>query len=375
MQDGNLPFSLSANNNAISHNRTTLPSKIYIYNPLETSTKLALCILLVTVAVVGFVGNAFVLCFLKTKKKTKSFIKSCSFERNFAVYIRSLAISDVLSSLISVPSIGVELYFDFFATGWGCRIVRYFIILFPSVTMNNLLVISIEKYFSTRKVPGTFRPSTVKKMVLFAWLAGCSIVFLPTATFKGLKFDLNETHYTVVCRYDNQYLPYRIMYLSYTTFQYVIPMIVIIRINISLIITVWKLTKMKKGIDVQRDNGIRMKFRAATIRSTCIIIALTFAFIIPYLVYFAQVIYNHVTKATIVFSTDFIIRAGSALVAMANATVNFVLYFVQMKDFRAYLKKNIISWFTAKNPKPVGLSNVEIRLLNVSTLTLATVVP
>ena len=262
--------------------------------------------------------------------------------------------------------------FRFISYGWRCRIVKYLILLFPRVTMNNLLVISAEKYFSTRKVPRTFRHSTVKKLVLFAWLIGCLNVLLPTATFDGLRFDLNETHYTVVCRFNNQYLPFRIMYLIYAAFQYIIPMIVIIITNISLIITVWKVSKKRKVADVQRDNGIKMKFRAATIHSTGIIIALTFAFIIPYLVYFAQVIYNHVTKATIDFKTDFTIRATSGLMAAANAAVNVLLYLVQMKGFRAFLKNKIMSWFTAKKSKPVSLGNVEIELVNFSALTLTT---
>ena len=111
-------------------------------------------------------------------------------------------------------------------------------------------------------------------------------------------------------------------------------------------------------LDVQRDNGIKMKLRAATIRSTCIIIALTFAFIIPYLVYFAQVTYHNVTKATIDFETDYIIRAVSAVMAMSNPAVNFVLYLVQMKDLRAFVKKLFISkCCIAENPNPVGVDN------------------
>lgn len=131
-------------------------------------------------------------------------------------------------------------------------------------------------------------------------------MFLPGATYEGVRYDVNETHYTVVCSYDNQYLPLRTMFIIFTFLQYVIPMFIIIRTSISIIITVWRRVRMP--LDVQRDNGIKMKLRAATIRSTCIIIALTFAFIIPCLVYFAQVSYHNVTKATIDFETAYIIR-------------------------------------------------------------------
>ena len=370
MQGTNLNSTLTADNFFTPVNGTALQNKIYQYNPLKPSTKLILFLSMATVGISGFVGNFLVLCFLKTKNNAKRFLKTCSFEKNFAVYIKSLAISDVLSSVISVTLLCVELYFDSFQTGWGCKIARYWIILFPSVTMNNLLVISIEKFFSCRRVSQSFSHSTVKKMVLFAWLEGATIVLLPAATYIGVRYNFNETHYTVVCRFDNLYLPFRTMFLGYTIVQYIVPMIAIIRINISLILTVWVVTKRRKAIDVQRDNGIKLRFRAATVRSTCIIIALTFAFIIPYIFYFSQVIYHHLTKAIINFETDYTIRFASSVIVFSNPAVNFVLYVVQMRDFRAFLNKKIVSWFTAGNTNP---ASVDIQMVNFSTLALTTV--
>ena len=224
------------------------------------------------------------------------------------------------------PLICVHWLFDLLQTGWGCKIARYFTLVFPGVTMYNLLVVTIEKYFASRKVPRTFRPSTVKKMILFAWLAGSLFVFLPVSTFDGIRFDVNDTHYTVVCRYDNHYLPFRIIYIIYVALQYIIPMIIMMRLNISLMITVWRL--LRRQFDVQRNNGIKMKARAASIRRTCIIIALTFAFIFPYFPYIAQTIYHNATKTILDFETDLTIRGASAAVAVSNPAVNFVLYLV-----------------------------------------------
>ena len=372
MQGTNVSSQHSTDNFFTAENGTTLKSKIYKYNANEPSTRRALSILLVLVGIAGFVGNVLVLYFLKTKKGKASFLRTFSFEKNVCVYIKSLATSDVLSCLISVPYLCVEFNYDLFNTGRHCKIARYMIYIFPSVTMSNLLLLNIEKYFATRKVPRTFRHSTVKKMVFFAWVASCLIVFLPAATCRGIRFDINETHYTVVCRFDNQYLPFNIMFLTYAALQYMIPMIIIIRINISLIITVLTITKRRKTVNVQRDNGIKMKLRAATIRSIWIIIALTFAFIFPYLVYFAQITYNHVVKVKIDFKTDVTLRGVGALVAMANPAVNAALYFVQLRDFRHFLKKKVLSWIIAKNLKPVRLVEGEIQLVKLSTLTLTT---
>ena len=319
-------------------NGTGCTNKTFIYAPLSESTRLTLFVLLISVGIVGVVGNILVLCFLKSKTKTLSFMKSLSFENNCDVYIKSLAISDVLCDVVSLPPICCQLYFDVFNRGWSCNVVRYVNIVFTAITMNNLLVFSIERYLLTRDVPRTSSNSTVKKMVKFAWLAGFLFVLIPAATYKGVRFDLNHTHYTVVCRYDEHYLPFRIMFLGFTTLQYIIPGCMTIIINVSLIKTLWKRLRGRK-IHVQRDNAIKILRRASAIRGTTIIITLTLAFVLPYFLYYGQVAYNNVTQADLDFETDFVIRCLSALIGYSNSAINVMIYIAQMRYFRTYLKK------------------------------------
>ena len=338
-------------------NGTGLTGKIYVFTPAGSSTKLTLLLILTTVGIVAFTGNTLMLCFLKTKKKANNFLKMCCFEKNFNFYIQSLAISDVLSAAISLPAVCINISFDLFQQGWGCRIVRYLNMVFPTITMDSLLLISIERYCSTRQVPRTFQNSTVRKMVLTAWFVGFFFALIPAATFKGIRYDLNDTHYTVVCKYDNQYLSFRIMFLSYTILQYILPSILIIRISVSLFITVWKRTR--GAVDVQQDNVFTLARKAARIHSMCIIITLMFAFVIPYILYVTYVIYNMVTKPRINFQTDYIIRYTSALIALSNSAINVIIYMVQMKDFRSFLKKQFITRVFGENVNPVGVRPVE----------------
>ena len=46
-----------------------------------------------------------------------------------------------------------------------------------------------------------------------------------------------------------------------------------------------------------------------------------------------------IAKPDIDFQTDYIIRYGSGLIAFSNSAINFVIYVVQMKDFRKFLGK------------------------------------
>lgn len=351
MHDSNV----STNNFSVAFNGTSTETygKTYVFSTIESSILLTLILLLVTVGLVGLVGNILILCFLKEKKKKKSFVRVCSFEKNFNVYLKSLAISDVLSVVISIPLTCVHLLFDVLQRGWGCKIARYFNFLFPSITIYNLLFISIERYFSTRDIPRTFSHSNVKKTVFAGWLMGCLTMWIPATTFDGMMYDLNETHYTVVCRYDNQYLPFRIILLTFTTLQFIVPIVIMIILNILLMKTVWK--RRNVIFNVHRNNGIKIMARKTAIHRTCFIIALTFAFIFPYFFTIAQMAYNNITGATIGFQTDLIIRFVGGLLTLSNPAVDFVLYLVQMKDFWVFVKKLFTSRCGVKNQTPAQL--------------------
>ena len=270
---------------------------VYVFTPAGSTTKLALVISMLTSGVVGFVGGILILFFLSQNKQPTA----RSFMKNLNLYIKSLALSDILSCLVSRPLGCLQISFDLFQTHWACKIVRYFNIVFPIVTIYNLVVIAIEKHLSLRRVPRTLRASTVRKLILFAWFAGFAIVLLPTATFTGLRQDLNETHYTVLCKYDKYHLPSRIIMVSFTVLVYYIPCIFLIILNVTLIRKVWREVKMT--IPIQVDNPIQAKLRAAKIRGTLLLIAITFAFIIPYFGYMVYLTYNIIATPDIDFQT------------------------------------------------------------------------
>lgn len=317
--------------------------KIYVFRPLNPSVKLTLMLFFVAIAIIAFGGNVLVLLFMKTKDRTTSFMKACDFQKNFNFYIKSLATSEVLASTIPLPYLSVNLNFDFLQRGWPCKIGRYVVFLFPCVTDDNLLVVTVGKYLATRQVPRTFSAPTIKKVVFVAWLAGFLSALFPAAIMDGIRHDLNDTHYTVICKYDNTYLPFRIVYVTFTTLQYIMPCCILIRINISLIMTLWRRTK--RTVDVQKDNGVKAMARAARTRAIYIVIVLTFAFVTPYFGYFVYVFYNMVAQPDVSFETNQVIRTANTIIVYSNSAINPIIYFVQMKDFRAFLKEKFISRF------------------------------
>ena len=210
-----------------------MTASVFVVTPVGFDTKLILFVLFLIVGVIGLVGNILILYFL-SKKKSVAFLQSSSFLRNFDLYMKSLALSDILSCSISVPLASVEIMYGVFQSGWPCRTVRYINVTFTFITINNLIAISVERFLSTRAVPKTFSVTSVRKIVYAAWIAGLIVALAPAATINGVRYDINATHYTVVCKPDTRYLPYRATVVSVVLIQYFLPSIALIGINIVL---------------------------------------------------------------------------------------------------------------------------------------------
>ena len=313
-----------------------MTASVFVVTPVGFDTKLILFVLFLIVGVSGLVGNILILYFL-SKKKSVPFLQSSSFLRNFDLYMKSLALSDILSCSISVPLASVEIMYDVFQSGWPCRTVRYISVTFTFITINNLIAISVERFLSTRAVPKTFSVTSVRKIVYAAWIAGLIVALAPAATINGVRYDINATHYTVVCKPDTRYLPYRATVVSIVLIQYFLPSIALIGINIVLARRVWKIRKRR--VDVLQDNAIRARMRSHQIKTTNLLIIVTLAFVIPYCLLLYYSAYVAIVKPSLDVQVDFVLRYSSAVLIFSNSAVNFVIYLIQMKDFRVFLKQ------------------------------------
>ena len=326
-----------------------MTASVFVVTPVGLDTKLIIFVLFLIVGVSGLVGNILILYFL-SKKKSVPFLQSSSFLRNFDLYMKSLALSDILSCSISVPLVSVEVMYDVFQSGWPCRTVRYISVTFTFITINNLIAISVERFLSTRDVPKTFSVTSVRKIVYTAWIAGYLVSLAPAATMNGIKYDINATHYTVVCKPDTSYKPYRVTFASVVLIQYVLPSIALIGSNIILTRRVWKIRKRR--IDVLQDNAIRARMRSHQIKTTNLLIIVTLAFVIPYSLLLYYLAYVVIVKPSLDLQVDFVMRFSSAVLIFSNSAVNFIIYLVQMKDFRVFLKQVVCckgygAWFNS----------------------------
>jgi len=163
------------------------------------------------------------------------------------------------------------------------------------------------------------------------------VTLFPAATFDGIRVDLNETHYTVICRNVERLYPFKLTFILFPI-QYVLPTLFIIYVNVSLIRTVW--IKRKRQISYNMNNAFKAHLRATRIKGISLLIALAFAFIFPYSLFIVNVAYSQIAKPQRDFSTDYMIRYGTGSIAFLNPLLNFIIYFAQMKNFREFLKKH-----------------------------------
>ncbi|KXJ17438.1 Pyroglutamylated RFamide peptide receptor [Exaiptasia diaphana] len=115
-------------------------------------------------------------------------------------YIQSLALSDVLCSLISIPIFTTEMFVDFVNNPFVCKAVRYFPMYFPITTICNYMLIGIERYV------GIFHPfvlpssAVVKRFVGATWIVAAFLDLTPVLAYNLVRYDLGKNLYTIICR-------------------------------------------------------------------------------------------------------------------------------------------------------------------------------
>lgn len=319
----------------LNNHTTTPPLPIYLFIPIGFTAKLVLCLIIGIISAVGIVGNCFMLLFLWRRQKSH-LLQTSRFVKNLNLYLRNLALSDLLSCTVSVPLACIQISFDVFQSGWPCKIVRYFHFLFAVIPINILVVISLEKYLSTRNFPRTFTESTMVKLVSGAWILGLLVMLIPAATYDGQRIELDKTHFTVICNFQQNFYPFKLMLFLFPI-QFVLPFLFITFVNISLIRTVWVRSR-RKVADNTANNPLKAKLLAIKIRGITLLIFVTFTFMVTYFIFIGYLGYKRMARPNMDFQTDYILRYGSGTSAYLNSSINVAIYFVQMREFRAFLK-------------------------------------
>ena len=329
-------------------NGTELDDRIYVASPLDPLSKHCLFVSMAVVAVLGFVGNALVAyCLRKTQNSSRlrRNVNFTLFSVRLNYYIGSLVISDTLCPVATLPLFYLQIYTDVYQKDWHCKVERFFYFVFPCVTINNLLVIAVERLFASLEIR-RFSFSTVQRSIVLAWLAALLITVLPVSNFKLVQYDLNATHFTTTCRYDNSVPRSRAAMLSFTLLEFILPSLLLIICNMWVMRQAWqKLKFVRQSVTYssrqRHENILRTK-------GMFTLVAITFAFIIPYISSFSYIMYNSIAKPNISYRTDYIIRNSGGILVTANSAVNVLIYTLQLPMLRDTFKKMGSKLFVCK---------------------------
>ncbi|XP_067021428.1 putative neuropeptide Y receptor type 6 [Acropora muricata] len=314
---------------------------IYVFTPAGDFEKLTLCLILSTLGITGFLGNVSIFYFLG-KNKRRNGIQSNPFVRSLNLYMRSLSLSDLLICAVGAPLLCINISSDVFQSGWPCKIARYLQFVFPVATINTLVVTSLEKFLSTRKV--LQRPMNPRlkdrHVILCAWLMGLLLMLPASVAYDGIRVDLNDSHFTVICKNNENFYPFRLT-LIILPIQYVLPTVFVFFVNIHLSIILWRSIK-RRSVAIGSKNSFQAHLRAKKIRGTTLLVALTFGFIIPFSLFVGNMAYTQIFKPQRHFRNAYLFRYGSAILIFLSPLINFTIFFIQVNKFRKFLK-NVFS--------------------------------
>jgi hypothetical protein len=213
---------------------------------------------------------------------------------------------------------------------WSCQVVRYLTIFFPTVSLNNLIVIGVERYVAVFRPFFAISNRTTKKLIVAAWIGGALITLVPVSTYDVIRQDIGPGSYTLICKYDNTVPIYRIMILGFTLIVYIIPSIILIVTSVLIIRYLFQ----RKLLGTRKNIGST----SWRFKRTSMFISLIFAFVIPYLLYVIYLIINVIFGGEISYKNDYIIRRSSALMAFSNTVVNPIILYFSMNGLRRMLR-------------------------------------
>jgi hypothetical protein len=175
-------------------------SLIYVFSQYQ-SEALAFTVLLTIIGVLGIVENAFIIHVASAKRSFRGPVTNNAGHRKALIYyfMYNLGCADVLTSLACFLVV-VQFYVDFFQQTWSCRLIRFFGFLFPAITMQILLVISMDRYYALVRPYHSTHIDTCKKLIRASWCSGFALTTVAIATYDVRRVCLNDHVYTRDCQ-------------------------------------------------------------------------------------------------------------------------------------------------------------------------------
>ncbi|XP_032237494.2 adenosine receptor A3 [Nematostella vectensis] len=307
----------------------------YVSLPLTARVRETLATISSIIAVLCILSNGTVLYFQRTQRSPST--KGLQvFRRPLNGYfVQSMALSDITASLKGIILHVCQLLANIFLNDWICRAVRFSQFAFPSITICNLVAVSVERYlgiFYPFRVPSD---QAVRRSIIGAWMVEFAVTFFPSATYHLMPVKTSEQYYHILCRYNNNHPVFRAMLFCYAGIVFFIPCIGLFVVAIRITRHMQKRTFC--NFDSLRFKGYKM------------FVSLVFAFVFPYMNFFLYTIVTMTVKPNFSFDVDFFLRYTGTTVAFANGLINPIIYFYYNTAYRTRLKRALCLYSRQKS--------------------------
>lgn len=301
--------------------------------------KIGIILCLSLAAVVGFVGNGFVVAVILRAKKLKSVMNR---------FILHLAISDMIVSVLAIP---LFLFINF-NEGLNndsesltvCKIARFFQYLSPEASMTLLITIGWNRHQAVVHPLNMMTYSTANKLILAAWIYALVVV--------SPSLYLTKLQETAVDPVTNQSLTYCATIPATTTsgliyvmflglFGYIIPLASMIILYGKIYRTVWRRKSGQLGDSRPVEAFIRSRKKVLKMFLTVI-----FVFLVTWL---PLLIYITALESTIKPTSSHVdyVRLITYSLGLCNSICNPFIYALFNAKFRAGCKEMCRMSFTA----------------------------
>ena len=157
----------------LTHNTFPHTPSMYVPHPTQDGYKPFMSFWLTTIAALGFVGNALMIYLTRQRNCDRQPNSTVGTQRKELMYylIFNLAISDAAGSLVGVPLLVLETWFELaVVSDTSCRVVRFFQLLFPTVTAYLLIAITCERCRSILSPLFVINPGHARRAIFLSWI-------------------------------------------------------------------------------------------------------------------------------------------------------------------------------------------------------------
>ena len=260
----------------------TVEKRNYVLIQPSMVINIILIIIVALLMIIGVSSNSVVLYVKWTQRKDKIKRKKKGYRGIFDRFIVSLAMSDLLACTISYPLLLVEFSSNFLELFSGCIGSRLVFASLAFITINNLIVLGLDRWFAVFRPTETFRNSLIRKLLVVSWLLG--LMESPTlifSVFERKKHFIGELDYTWICQYDSEGFLKKAIFIFFSGFVYTLPSIALVYVCCRIYFKFRKTKKalaLSSGLETMRKRAENRK----NLRASKLFLSVILSFVMTY---------------------------------------------------------------------------------------------